>query len=342
VKGSGHYKLLWRAAALYLLVCLFIMLPAAAADVFTFTPASPRPYDKITFTVSNPLYHDFTWVFSNGGTATGNPVTYTFTSPGTYAVTLHYTDSSGIDTFTTTSTRIITVEPEVTVAPASYITINAIGERCAGDMFTITATTNLAVGDEVLFQVYSSTFKPTTKTQSGEFYGATGTVKVQSGSGGRNTLSFDVDTSTFKPDEYIVDVQGIISTARATTLFTVKECQSPTTTTTTTTTSTTTITTVRTTTPTTVPTTVPPTTTIPPGPVGDIIFPWILLGALPLMGYVLHKEHVRTKARENCPEMPATVSFDGGIGMEDELPACLKISVEFSGGAEDDEAGNTR
>ena len=37
------------------------------------------------------------------------------------------------------------------------------------------------VDDEVLVQVYSSSFKPTQKSQSGEFSGATGTVKVVKG-----------------------------------------------------------------------------------------------------------------------------------------------------------------
>ena len=64
--------------------------------------------------------------------------------------------------------------------------------------------TNLAVDDEVLVQVYSSSFKPTQKSQSGEFSGATGTVKVTKGDSGMNKISFDVDSSTFKPDEYIV------------------------------------------------------------------------------------------------------------------------------------------
>src|SRR5208283_3896839 len=82
------------------------------------------------------------------------------------------------------------------------ITINPVGDRAVGDKFTITATTNLAVGDNVLFEVYSSSFQPTDKTQSGQFSGASGTVAVTQGTNGLNMLSFDVDASTFKPDEY--------------------------------------------------------------------------------------------------------------------------------------------
>ncbi|MDD1685169.1 MAG: PGF-CTERM sorting domain-containing protein, partial [Methanoregula sp.] len=90
--------------------------------------------------------------------------------------------------------------------------------------FTITAQTNLAVDDEVLVQVYSSSFKPTQKSQSGEFSGATGTVKVTKGDSGMNKVSFDVDSSTFKPDEYIVTENAVIQEdATGTALFNVLE-----------------------------------------------------------------------------------------------------------------------
>jgi len=108
------------------------------------------------------------------------------------------------------------------------IRIDAIGDRHVGDKFTITAQTNLAVDDEVLFEVYSSSFKPTQKSQSGEFSGATGTVKVTKGDTGMNKLSFDVDASTFKPDEYIVSASAVIQDVTGTALFNVLEGQAPT------------------------------------------------------------------------------------------------------------------
>ncbi|MCX6681559.1 MAG: PGF-CTERM sorting domain-containing protein, partial [Methanoregula sp.] len=108
------------------------------------------------------------------------------------------------------------------------IRIDAIGDRHVGDKFTITATTNLAVDDSVLVEVYSSSFKPTQKSQSGEFSGATGTVKVTKGDAGLNKLSFDVDASTFKPDEYIVKAEAVIQEATGTALFNVLEGAVPT------------------------------------------------------------------------------------------------------------------
>ncbi len=89
------------------------------------------------------------------------------------------------------------------------ITVLPVGEKQVGDKFTISGTTNLAVDDEILVEVTSSSFKPTDKTQSGEFSGATGTVKVRKGTDGLNKWSFPVDAAAFKPDEYIVQASGI-------------------------------------------------------------------------------------------------------------------------------------
>jgi PGF-CTERM protein len=108
------------------------------------------------------------------------------------------------------------------------IAIDPIGDRHVGDKFTITALTNLAVDDEILVQVYSSSFKPTQKSQSGEFSGATGTVKVTKGDSGMNKISFDVDASTFKPDEYIVTEEAVIQGTTGTALFNVLEGAAPT------------------------------------------------------------------------------------------------------------------
>jgi len=107
------------------------------------------------------------------------------------------------------------------------IRIDPIGDKHVGDKFTITAATNLAVDDEILVQVYSSSFKPTQKSQSGEFSGATGTVKVAKGDSGMNKISFDVDSSTFKPDEYIVTEEAILQVATGTALFNVLEGAAP-------------------------------------------------------------------------------------------------------------------
>ena len=97
--------------------------------------------------------------------------------------------------------------------------INPVGDHVVGDTFTINGSTNLAVGDELMVEITSSSFKPTTKNQDGGYSGASGVVKVVPGSGGYNRWSFDVDTTTFKPDEYIVTVRGLLVNVIGSTTF---------------------------------------------------------------------------------------------------------------------------
>jgi hypothetical protein len=111
--------------------------------------------------------------------------------------------------------------------------INPIGDHYAGDKFTISGSTNLAAGDELMVEVTSSSFKPTEKAQSGEFSGASGVVKVIPGSGGYNHWSFDVDATTYKPDEYIVKVSGITQDVTGSTYFNILNGHPPTSVTTT-------------------------------------------------------------------------------------------------------------
>jgi PGF-CTERM protein len=142
------------------------------------------------------------------------------------------------------------------------ITINPIGDHAVGDKFTVTGTTNLAVGDNVLFTIYSSSFQPTDKSASGEFSGASGTVQVTQGTNGLNAVSFDVDASTFKPDEYLVTASSVGLPgpgATGTALFNVLTAVP--TTAPVTTVATQPVTTVQTQVPTTMPTTVAPTKT---------------------------------------------------------------------------------
>ena len=104
------------------------------------------------------------------------------------------------------------------------VTINPIGEQSVGSKFAISGTTNLMYDDNDLqVEVTSSSFKPTDKSQSGEFSGASGTVKVQQGTDGLNKWSFNVDASTFKPDEYIVRVSGVTTDVVETALFNIVE-----------------------------------------------------------------------------------------------------------------------
>ncbi len=109
------------------------------------------------------------------------------------------------------------------VVELPQITILPVDEKQVGDQFTLAGTTNLAVDDTILVEVTSSSFKPTAKTESGEFSGSSGTVTVRKGSGGLNRWSFPVNTATFRPDEYIIHVSGITVNTQESTLFNVVE-----------------------------------------------------------------------------------------------------------------------
>jgi hypothetical protein len=97
--------------------------------------------------------------------------------------------------------------------------INPIGKKYVGDTFTITGSTNLAVGNTLMVEIISSSFKPTQKSQSGEFSGSSGTVQVMPGTNGYNRWSFDADSSTFRPDEYMVKVSGMTVDVTGSTTF---------------------------------------------------------------------------------------------------------------------------
>lgn len=157
------------------------------------------------------------------------------------------------------------------ISPPTVL-INPIGDHSVGDKFTISGSTNLAAGDDLMIDVTSSSFGPTTKAQSGEFSGISQAVKVVQGSGGYNHWSYDMDTTAFKPDEYIVKVSGITQDVTISTSFNIIERMGlpPTTTTVT------------------VPdTTVVPTTTLPPLTVTTTprspVPCWIAIGALAVM-----------------------------------------------------------
>ena len=111
--------------------------------------------------------------------------------------------------------------------------IDPIGDHYTGDKFTISGSTNLAAGDDLMVEVVSSSFKPTQKSEGSEFSGASGAIKVVPGSGGYNRWSFDVDATAFKPDEYIVKVSGITQDVTGSTYFNIVTGAPPTSVTTT-------------------------------------------------------------------------------------------------------------
>jgi len=96
--------------------------------------------------------------------------------------------------------------------------MDPIGDKMANDKFTITSTTDLPAGEEVLVGVFLS-YPSHQKIQPDESSAASGTVKVHQGSDGINTLSFAIDTSTFEPGEYVVTENAVLREGSGTGLF---------------------------------------------------------------------------------------------------------------------------
>lgn len=97
-----------------------------------------------------------------------------------------------------------------------WITIATIGDKYVGDKFTVTGTTNLAVGNSLNI----------TLTPSGETTPvAANTVVVTPGiTTGVNIWEIAIDTATYSPDDYVLSVKGLdVTSATATQTFTLLE-----------------------------------------------------------------------------------------------------------------------
>lgn len=103
-----------------------------------------------------------------------------------------------------------------------YIFIDPIADQETGSKFTITGTTNAAVGDKLIIDVTSAAFGPTKKTEAAGFGSVSGNVVVEKGDGA-NKWSFEVDAANLKPDQYIVKVECIETDTTATANFNIIE-----------------------------------------------------------------------------------------------------------------------
>lgn len=90
----------------------------------------------------------------------------------------------------------------------AWIRIDPVGDQTAGSTFTISGTTNLAAGEQLIVEVTSAAFQPGTVGETTGFSSDAGTVTIQQGETA-NTWSFEVDATGFRPDQYIVTVESI-------------------------------------------------------------------------------------------------------------------------------------
>jgi hypothetical protein len=130
-------------------------------------------------------------------------------------------DSSGAPIHAISSQNIddTSMPVSISISPARLM-INPIGTKQVGDTFTISGSTNLAVGDDLIIEIIPP-FQPTSKKQSSGFYGVNGLVKVVPGAGTANSWFFDVDTSAFTPGQYMVLVSGVLPVVKASATFNV-------------------------------------------------------------------------------------------------------------------------
>ena len=103
------------------------------------------------------------------------------------------------------------------------ITITNPGDQGVGTTFTISGTTNLAVGDQIIVDVQSSSFTAVDKSSTSITDGVSVTTTVVAGEGADNVWSVEVDTTNWKLDEYTIKASGIEVDVTATTNFNLVE-----------------------------------------------------------------------------------------------------------------------
>lgn len=107
--------------------------------------------------------------------------------------------------------RLTPVAPDT--GPCQSITIDMLPDHVTSRNITITGTTSLQPGTELLFDVTPAEFSVYVKPgepgmTSGSMTGAIGEVEVIRGPGATNTWSLDLDLTTFPPEQYIINISN--------------------------------------------------------------------------------------------------------------------------------------
>ena len=123
-------------------------------------------------------------------------------------------DLSGSTGFTLEdTTTAVPAQPGTGTNTNPFITVDTLGIKPVfGERLTITGTTNLPAGDEIMVQVtpsftsdYSLTIDPRTGTEGGFFSGVMGNTDVVRGTGDINLWSLTIETASLRPSVYEVN-----------------------------------------------------------------------------------------------------------------------------------------
>jgi len=107
-----------------------------------------------------------------------------------------------------------------------WIAIDPVANHTVGDTFTVTGSTNLAVGDTLVYDMSHASFNPTVPGGEPES-GAAGTTTVRTGTG-TNEWSFEVNTTRFHAEPYEITVESVeVDVSKATTLYLDGESYTP-------------------------------------------------------------------------------------------------------------------
>ena len=152
------------------------------------------------------------WGFGDGNASNQQNPVHTYTSPGTYEVTLTIDNGLGeISTVMPNYRRIFVLDHPVVTRnwtylnqPSGYwIKIEPVGDKRVGDNLTIIATTNLSVGEDIVVEVYHPQIVQSKYTSSC-ISEAGGQEKVSAGKNGVNTTSFNINLTCFRVNDYVV------------------------------------------------------------------------------------------------------------------------------------------
>ncbi|HJK78077.1 MAG TPA: MEMAR_RS02690 family S-layer glycoprotein [Methanocorpusculum sp.] len=165
---------------------------------------------------------NYQWAFKTVGTTTGGDA-QSFIVWGS-ANKLQGSQAADALTKMIDSANIDDIYTKLTFTVAEpWIKITNPGDKALGSKFTISGTTNLAIDDQILVEVMSSSFSAIEKTSTSTTSGVSQATKVVAGEGADNTWSVDVDTTNWKLDEYTIKVNGIEVDVTTTTNFNLVE-----------------------------------------------------------------------------------------------------------------------